>query len=290
MNWTIRILEQPDELFAIEELQRLIWPGSETDIVPAHVFLAAIHNGGLVIAAYINPSHPIGFVFGFPGLYATPDGPRIKHVSHMLGVHPDYRSQGLGFALKRAQWQMVRKQEIDRITWTYDPLLSTNAHLNISRLGAVCNNYLRDFYGVMRDDLNAGLSSDRFVVDWWVNSRRVNLRLSRHPRKTLRLDQFLTAKTPILNPAQVEHDGLPVPPPTPLPIPEGNHPMLLVEIPADFSALKTHAMPLAQTWRSQTQLIFENLFAQGYLVTDFLHQPGTPSRSFYVLSFGESTL
>jgi predicted GNAT superfamily acetyltransferase len=290
MNWSIRILEHSDELSAIEELQRLIWPGSETDVVPAHVFLAAIHNGGLVIAAYADPSQPIGFVFGFPGLYATPDGPRIKHASHMLGVHPDYRSQGVGFALKRAQWQMVRKQDVDRITWTYDPLFSPNAYLNISRLGAVCNTYLKDFYGAMRDDLNAGISSDRFEVDWWVNSRRVNHRLSRRPRKALQIDQFLAAQTLILNPAQFDNDGLPVPPPALLPVPKVDQPMLLVEIPIDFLALKARSMPLAQAWRSQTRIIFENLFARGYLVTDFLHQPGSPSRSYYVLSFGESTL
>jgi hypothetical protein len=31
------------------------------------------------------------------------------------------------------------------------------------------------------------------------------------------------------------------------------------------------------------------LFEQGYLVTDFVHLPGTHPRSFYVLSHGEST-
>jgi predicted GNAT superfamily acetyltransferase len=290
MKWSVRILEQPDELAAIEELQRYIWPGCETDIVPVHIFQAAIHNGGLVLAAYADVNQPVGFVFGFPGVYVTPDGPRIKHTSHMLGVHPDFRSQGVGYALKRAQWQMVRKQEIDRITWTYDPLLSVNAYLNISRLGAVCNTYLRDFYGSMRDDLNAGLTSDRFEVDWWVNSKRVNHRLSRRPRKSLQLDQFISARTPILNPVLYNADGLPTPAKAPLSIPEGNQPLLLVEIPTDFVALKARSLSLAQTWRSQTRMLFENLFNWGYLVTDFLHQTSDPPHSYYVLSFGESTL
>ena len=50
-EWTLRILETPQEMQAVEQLQRLVWPGSETDIVPAHLLLAAAHNGGLGVGA-----------------------------------------------------------------------------------------------------------------------------------------------------------------------------------------------------------------------------------------------
>ena len=96
-----------------------------------------------------------------------------KHCSHIAAFIPNHRDSGVGFALKRAQWQMVRHQGLDHVTWTYDPLLSRNAHLNIARLGAVCSTYRRSEYGDMRDGLNAGLPSDRFQVDWWVNTKRV---------------------------------------------------------------------------------------------------------------------
>ena len=33
----------------------------------------------------------------------------------------------------------------------------------------------------------------------------------------------------------------------------------------------------------------QELFRQGYLVTDFVHLPGIQQRSFYALSFGEAT-
>ena len=155
-EWNLRILESPAEMGEVEELQRLVWPGNETEIVPAHLLLAAVRGGGLVIGAFDKAALPrlIGFVFGFPGFYLTPDGPRLKHCSHMLGVRPDCRDHGLGYALKRAQWQMVRHQGLDRVTWTYDPLLSRNAHLNIAKLGVVCNTYHREYYGEMRDGLN----------------------------------------------------------------------------------------------------------------------------------------
>jgi predicted GNAT superfamily acetyltransferase len=229
-------------------------------------------------------------VFGFLGFYSTPDGPRLKHYSSMLGVHPEYQNQGMGFALKRAQWQMVRHQGIDRITWTFDPLLSRNAWLNITRLGTVCNAYLRDFYGKMADQLNQGLPTDRFDVDWWVNSQRVNRRLSRRRRNDLTLVHYLSGGAQIYNPADMDVNHLPHPVEN-----QGfqvgkDLPFLLVEIPADFQSLKVADIKLALEWRMHTRMIFEALFTAGYIVTDFVRSTNEPTRSFYVLCHGESTL
>jgi predicted GNAT superfamily acetyltransferase len=308
--WNIRILEKPEEMNEAEDLQRLVWPGSETDIVPLHVLVTVAHNGGVVIGAYSREASTlgaeieeqranaketlVGFVYGFPGLYFTPDGPRPKHCSQQLAVHPDYRNQGLGFLLKRAQWQMVRHQGLDLITWTFDPLLSRNAHLNISRLGAVCNTYLKEIYGEMRDGLNAGLPSDRFQVDWWVNSRRVNRRLSKKARSRLDLEHFLSAGAEIVNPSLQNDTGFPYPTAAYFPSTSSeassNVALLLVEIPADIGAIRAGDPHLALEWRLNIRNIFEELFQRGYLVTDFIYMPTPPTRSFYVLSHGESTL
>lgn len=288
--WTIKILERAEEMPLVEDLQRLVWPGSESEIVPGHFLLASVHSGGLLLGAFIE-QRLVGFVYGFLGRDESPEGQQLKHHSHMLAVHPDFRSHGLGFALKRAQWQMVRRQGIDRITWTYDPLLSRNAWLNITKLGAVCNTYLEDYYGEMHDELNIGLPTDRFQVDWWLNSRRVNMRLSRKKRGALDLAHYLSAETPIINsshpgqdawPEPSDQDALPVGPLLPN--------ILLVEIPADLSGLKTARPDTALRWRLSTRAIFLQLFQQGYLVTDFIHLPGLQQRSFYALSHGEATL
>lgn len=297
-KWQLHILQSMQEMQMVEDLQRVVWAGSETDIVPAHLLITTAHNGGVVIGAFDQDDtermQMAGFVYGFPGLYSTPDGPRLKHCSHQLAVHPNFRGKGLGFLLKRAQWQMVRHQGIDRITWTFDPLLSRNAYLNIARLGAVCNTYLRDLYGEMRDELNAGLNSDRFEVDWWVNTQRVGRRISRNSRLQLDLAHFLAAGAEIINPTRVDQGGLPIP----LDL-EGEAflgeddegpVMLLVEIPADFQSMKTSDIELAKTWRLHSRYIFEVLFQEGYFVTDFIHLPGNNPRSFYVLSHGEGTL
>lgn len=278
-----------DEMHRVEELQRQVWQEPDMDIVPAHLLNSAVHNGGLVLGAYAEEIL-VGFVFGFAGFYSTPDGPRLKHYSSMLGVRGEWQGQGIGFALKRAQWQMVRHQGIDRITWTYDPLLSRNAWLNITRLGAVCNTYHRDFYGEMHDTLNQGLPTDRFDVDWWVNSHRVNRRLSRRRRNDLTLTHYLAGGSQMVNPAEMDERGVPHPSSfTGLP-PGKEQSILLVEIPADFQAVKSADIHLAMKWRLHTRNLFEDLFRVGYLVTDFVQSTNLPVRSYYVLIHGESTL
>ena len=281
-EWIIRILETPVEMTSVEDLQRLVWMAPDIEIVPKDLLLASVHNGGLVIGAYVEDTL-VGVAFGFPGFYFTPDGPRLKHHSHILAVHPDWGSKGIGFALKRAQWQLVRKQGMDRITWTYDPLLSRNAHLNIARLGAVCNTYLRSEYGEMHDGLNAGLPSDRFQVDWWLNTERVKRRLSRRSRPVLALAHYRLAEATLIE-AQWDRMSLACPAEE-IPLLSGT--LLLVEIPSDLMALKAYDLSLARDWRFFTREVFEKAFAAGYLVTDFVYEN---DRSFYVMTFGETTL
>ena len=303
MNYSIRILESPDELYPIEVFQRLIWPGSDTEVLPAHMLIAAVHNGGIVLGAYwqdgkeSNPNEEnklVGFVFGFPGHYSTADGPRLKHHSHMLGVHPDHRNKGLGYLLKRAQWQIVRRQGIDRITWTYDPLLSPNAHLNISKLGAVCDTYFVNYYGALKDQLNIGYPTDRFQVDWWINSLRVNTRLSKNARPQLDFSHFQAAKAVLLNPSEVRN-GILYPFSGEISSPRQKEALLLIEIPSDFQSMKQIEPETALQWRIHCRELFQVVFHAGYLVTDFIRDKNQEfdnhlSKSFYVLSYGESTL
>jgi len=211
----------------------------------------------------------------------------VKFCSHQLGVLPELQGSGLGFRLKRAQWQIARQQGFDHITWTYDPLLSINANLNIAKLGAVANTYRREVYGQMRDGLNAGLPSDRFQVDWWLNTHRVRRRLATQPPKKLDLAHYLSAEVSRANQTALNEAGFPVPRSATLP--ETRVPLLLLEIPADFYAIKAADAALALEWRLHTRTLFEDLFARGYLVTDFVFLPGTHPRSYYVLSLGEAT-
>lgn len=286
----IRSLETPEELRQAEALQATVWPGSDLDVVPAHMMASIVHNGGVALGAF-DGDRLVGFVLGFLGTdSASPNRvamARLKHCSHQMGVLPEYRDRGVGLLLKKAQRQAVIAQGVRLITWTYDPLLSRNAHLNIRRLGAVCRTYLREVYGEMRDALNTGVPSDRFQVDWWVTSRRVTERLE-GKRPPLDLAHFHSAGAHVLNPADLGEDGLPRPAIRP-DLPRGT--LVLVEIPADFQAIRERDLGLARAWRLHTREVFEDAFARGYLVMDFVHLKGEKfPRSFYLLSHGEGTL
>ncbi len=286
-NFIIRLIETPEEMPLVEHLQRNVWPDSETDVVPLHMLITAVHNGGLVLGAFIDEKI-IGFIFGFPGLETTADGPRPKHCSHMMGIHPDHRDSGVGFALKRAQWQMVRHQGLDHVTWTYDPLLSRNAYLNIAKLGAVCTTYRRAEYGEMRDGLNAGLPSDRFQLDWWINTRRVERRLGKRSRPTLKLTHVARSGLHPFYSVQTSTNDLPRPPEH---VPPFEERLLLAEIPGDVNTIKAKDFSLARDWRFFTRELFETAFSKNYIITDFIFDKneGNP-RGLYVMIHGESTL
>jgi predicted GNAT superfamily acetyltransferase len=264
-------LGSPESLEEVEKLQAVVWSGSPIDIVPVHVLLAAIHNGGLVLGAYKHEMLA-GMLFGFPGIYSTREGMRFKHCSHILGVHPDMRNTGVGFKLKIAQRQFVLGQGLNLITWTYDPLLSRNASLNIHKLGGTCDTYLRSEYGMMRDGLNSGLDSDRFQVDWWLESCQVRKSLDIGHDSKIHLDEYTGMGVEIL-PAVGE-----VQPPSGHP--NLTHPLFMVEIPSDFQTIKAKDLSLAKEWRMVTREIFEKAFINGYHVIDFLFDQG---RSFYIL-------
>lgn len=260
MNIAFRHLETPEEANLAVDLQKAVWGGDEA---VAHVMLTAAHNGGLLAGAFVD-GILAGFVWGFLGFDCRANPSRLKHCSHQLGVLPAYRNLGLGFLLKRFQWDFVRAQGIELITWTYDPLLATNAHLNIARLGAVCSTYRRDEYGHLNDDLNAGLATDRFQVDLWVNSARVVTAMSGAPK-----DRPLPEGLSWLN--RPTNDGSLLPPVLPdlhlLPR------QVAVAIPPDFQADRSAHAGLAEAWRYATREAFEALFAAGYLVIDFVRGP-----------------
>jgi predicted GNAT superfamily acetyltransferase len=290
MVLNFRSIESFEDAHQVERLQSLIWPGNETEIVPAHFLLAIARNGGLALGAF-DREKLVGFVIGFLGTdQESPNRPamaQLKHHSHMMGVHPDYRDQGVGFHLKVAQRDFVNTQGIRLITWTYDPLQSRNAYLNVHRLGAVCRKYRREAYGEMRDLLNIGYPSDRFEVEWWITSTRVKSRV-KGSRESLDLANFLGAGAVKINSAKLGSGDLLYPADRILPMEDK---ILLIEIPPDITKIKDQNIELAIRWRLTTRDLFEEAFSKGYLITDFVHfKEERFPRSYYVLSYGEGTL
>lgn len=160
----IRDLKGMDEFLMAEALQRAVW-GEDDTADPADLMMVIQHEGGLVAGAF-DAGRLVGYVFGFP----TRD-PQVQH-SHRLAVLPSARGGGLALRLKRYQRDWCLARGISLVRWTFDPLRHTNAHLNIGRLGAEVSTYFADYYGEMKG-INAGLPSDRLLVEWRLDAPRV---------------------------------------------------------------------------------------------------------------------
>jgi predicted GNAT superfamily acetyltransferase len=288
-DFEIRPLSTLDDFHAAEDVQRAAWSSDDIDIAPLHIMLTIARNGGVALGAFAQ-DQLVGFVLGFLGTSnrygaEAPATVKLKHCSHMLGVLPDWQSRGVGYALKVAQREAVLNQGVRLITWTYDPLESKNARLNIAKLGAVCNTYIVDYYGELNDDLNRGLATDRFQVDWWIAARRTDTRLTRN-RPPLKLEHYLAVDTPIINAVQWDDRDLPVCPDSIEPLQSDR---FLVEFPADFQAIRRADHALAKAWRLHLRSICTAAFATGYTAIDYVYEPGQHPRSFYVMQRTESS-
>jgi predicted GNAT superfamily acetyltransferase len=272
MNLSIRSLNSAAELSACEAMQRQAWAmPDDLEVVPAHLLVAVQRNGGVLLGAF-DAGDLVGFVFSFPALAATGG---LKHCSHLMAVAPSHQSKGIGYQLKLAQRQQVLDQGIDLITWTFDPLESRNAYLNIRKLGGVCSSYYRDYYGPLTDGLSSGLPSDRFEVEWWIASERVLRRLAGDLSGESG-DAVVQA-----NAAVRRADGYLAPGVIDLGARTG---AIRIEIPADYQVLKSAAPDLALEWRLAVREMAESYFAAGYVVDDVFHTR-TPEgeRSTYIL-------
>ena len=111
-------------------------------------------------------------------------------------------------------------------------------------------------------------------MDWHIASAHVSDRLSggrSHPTLSGLQAAGITPLNPPLSgdPARPAQTSLPL---------EGER--LLIQIPADFQAMKAADIELARAWRLHTRDLFEAAFAGGYVVTDLLFERG---QSCYLL-------
>lgn len=286
----VRSLANQAEFTQAEQIQLEAWGMTEREVIPAHAMHAMQHNGSAVLGAF-DGERMVGFALGI--LASQEDGSNehepvaahLKMYSIIAGVLPDYQKTGVGYQMKMAQREFALRMGVRLITWTYDPLESVNGRFNIGKLGAVCHIYQRNFHGEM-GGINAGLPTDRFEVEWWLSSNRVQARAAQRWRP-LRLDSLLGGGAVLVNEAQLNAAGMPVPP-----LHHSNtlSTLALVEIPANMQAIRRSDHELARRWRYHSRDVFEDLFRTGYLVTDFISHEDQDGhgRSFYLLTQQEN--
>ena len=132
----------------------------------------------------------------------------------------------------------------------------------------------------MTDGLNAGLKSDRFEVEWWLNAPRVQQCANGEPPRTSwealearrRAKVFdITWDTQELPHIEREH--------------ELRAPWALMEIPIDLGTVKLGSLELAREWRQRTRHYLESAFAHGYAAVDFVFAKNDErQRAAYVLT------
>lgn len=150
-----------DEIRDAVDLQKIVWDPDDRDLVPVTEIVAASHNGGIVLGAF-EGARLVGFCFSMVGRR----GGVCFQYSRMLAVHPEFRSHGLGAALKLEQKRVALAMGDTRMEWTFDPLEARNAALNLRRLGARVRHYYRDFYGLRSSRFDLGVPTDRFRAEW----------------------------------------------------------------------------------------------------------------------------
>ncbi|MGB1250906.1 MAG: hypothetical protein ACPG8W_09860 [Candidatus Promineifilaceae bacterium] len=277
MNITIQPVTTVAQCHHVNNIERAAWIGIE--FVPDHMLNAVAHEKGVVLLAY-DGELPIGFCISFVSFVGNDlqdANFRMKHHSHLAAVLPAYQGKGVGAIIKQAQREAVLRQKIDLMTWTFDPLETKNARLNIHKLGAVCKTYKRNVYGMMTDALNAGILSDRFQVDWWLASEHVAARHSAEFIHKTRTD-WESEGVRVVNSAEIENDH---------PSPTAFDPSLLttqdtalLAVPSNFQTLKRANLQNAIDWRMHTRRVFESAFDQGFSATDLIHEP---TLSYYLL-------
>lgn len=164
----IRTLTALPDFTEAVRLQKEIWGFADIELLPVRLFVVATKVGGHALGAFDGP-RMIGFLLAIPGLKS---GGRNYLHSHMMGVLPEYRNQGVGRMLKLRQREEAMAAGIDLVEWTFDPLELKNAFFNIERLGAVVERYVLNQYGTTTSTLHGGLPTDRCVAGWYLRSER----------------------------------------------------------------------------------------------------------------------
>lgn len=216
------------------EMQREVWQFSDLDITPFRSFIVTRKSGGFTYGAFDSDGRMIGFSLALPGI---DNMLKPYYYSQMLAVLPEYRDTGIGVRLKLAQREHALRAGIDLITWTFDPLQSRNAYLNIVKLGCVIRHYLVNYYGqVSSSVLHRGLETDRLFPEWWVGSARVGEALA--GRRTV------------------------------------SAPQAVVEIPRNIDELKGRDMDEARAWQLRVRESFMRCISEGLYAAGFEADPG----------------
>jgi len=236
---------RPDEAEAIaaRNLQRAIWkPANDDGLYPFDLYSTSFGAATALVAR--ADEEVAGFLFGFYKL--GEDGLRIE--SQVAGVDPRHQGKNVGFHLKRLQGEQARREGIEIVNWTVDPLQFNNARLNFKKLRAVSFRFMPGHY-TLKSDQNRTRAS-RLEISWLLSQ-------AGEPGETLDLET--------LPEVAIVNDG-----PRANPFDEAAA-RIAIEIPRDWTALQRENLSEAERWRDGTDEILARLIGPGegrFTITD----------------------
>jgi predicted GNAT superfamily acetyltransferase len=253
----IRDLESFDDLRQVKIVEKEVWGMGDEDSLPMTLAVALQAAGNIFVGAF-DRDKLVGFAFG---IFGREHGQTTIH-SHMLAVLDAYRQHDLGLKLKLAQRERALALGIREMTWTFDPLQSRNAHLNLAKLGVVSDTYKVDFYGPETSSVLHRNGTDRLWVRWLLDSRRTQERLSGKDTRAETLDA-LRLLAPLVS---FNGDGRPARADLKESLARQR---VSIEIPGDILEVERADMALAREWRAATRWAFTEAIHARFFVAEF---------------------
>lgn len=227
-----------------------VWGGTGAAPPVSLELLRALTKAGNYVGGARLDGRLVGACVGF--FHAPGEG--ALH-SHIAAVSREAAGRHVGYALKLHQRAWALDRGVERIAWTFDPLVARNAWFNLAKLGGTVVEYLPDFYGPMGDRINAGDASDRLLVHW---------ELTRPVGAAMRVSARAELATGAVVALVAGEDGEPVRGPVSVP---GR--AALVGVPPDVEALRVTDPGLAARWRVALRETLGGLLGAGGRVEGF---------------------
>ncbi len=253
MSITIERVIELEQCSECHHIAAQVW-GEESACSIPQMMVHASYGGVLLLAR--RDGEPVGFVFSFPALYR---GDWVLW-SHETAIVPAYLHEGIGTRLKSEQRSVASSIGYKEIVWTFDPLISRNAHFNLNKLNAQITEYKVNAYGVMEDFINRSLETDRFIAVWSLSQSSVI-----YAKQCVNVSDGNF----VLLDLDSRHEGLP---PNPI-VFEMRHPIdyLLIEtrIPLDSQTIFRTHQKIGVQWRLAFRKAALQLIHEGYSVVSF---------------------
>jgi predicted GNAT superfamily acetyltransferase len=267
-SYVVKPVTEIEDLRRIVRLQRPIWGFSQYYVVPLNVFLVAAAGCGEVLGAYDGEGIVRGFLLSFlkADRPITEPSDRLRTVispyvyMHMLGVCPEAQSRGLGYMLLMTLRERSLQKGLTRISWTYDPLVTANARLYLSKIdGTSVRSFTSNMYGYLRSGSRrkGQEPTDRCEVTW----------------DLMNADNIAIGDA--VNILSIDDDGSPHLEPY-----DSNARSFALHVPEDYVEMMERHCELALQWRFAVREAMLGLFGRGFHITRFVRLRDARGRGF----------